>query len=389
MSSNRDVVGWIDPKEWEHVFNNIFSGDDARIKHGLDVIKIWKCRYTERIPVAIEATLQILSCITAEDKGDISNRQRMSTAISQFIGLLTERVQKGQMHSVPMRQRGELFGIREWMTCLRHEIAHGLLPTFGLLQKGVNFALQWLKICHWDQHMEWNRSKENVTIEKTVHAPELEPILDYIFANSKKTTASKPPISELALLVETMLAYNIIFIPIYVACNMRHYDKVTFCDSVMKQFERILESLRDSNYLETLLTEIKHITQYPYMPKAAVATLVNLILDMSKGSCSNTFTSALSPMDNMYISCDEHETSKITATNRNEHTPTSTWTLCDYDLSECRPGVMPGQKKESLWDSLHGERFTEDDDDVGISCNLEEWSMQVEINLQYCDFDLL
>lgn len=69
----------------------------------------------------------------------------------------------------PIHEVGEDLGIPEWLTNLRHEMAHGPLPPLVLLEKAVVFALDWLKHNHWDVQVDLlvasHKHDDNVIME--------------------------------------------------------------------------------------------------------------------------------------------------------------------------------------------------------------------------------
>nr|XP_002123272.1 uncharacterized protein LOC100183975 [Ciona intestinalis] len=156
------VVAWCCEEEWLNVYHNLFYGDVQSQTDALDVINIWRLRFSSKVPVAIEATLRLFeSSLEYQLVSGGAQRQMMSAAVTQFVGLLTEKGLKGNVRK-PIHHVGVDLGIPEWLINLRHEMAHGPLPALPMLHKAVTFAIDWLKENHWDvQAHKINSTKNN------------------------------------------------------------------------------------------------------------------------------------------------------------------------------------------------------------------------------------
>jgi len=148
-------VSWLCDEEWYQTYEQLFYGSVEEQWQALDTVNVWRLRFAGgSIPVAIEATSRLLEALlVAGDLKDGACRQILSAGITQFIGLMTERGLKGNTRK-PIHEIGEDLGIPEWITNLRHEMAHGPLPPLVLLEKAVVFALDWLKHNHWDVQVD-------------------------------------------------------------------------------------------------------------------------------------------------------------------------------------------------------------------------------------------
>jgi len=151
---DRRIVGWTSNDEWLKIYELLFYGDTFKRFTALNVINVWRSRFGSRIPVAIEATSRLVEAWLEKDNVSLDGkRQILSAAITQFVGLMTERGLKGNTKK-PIHEIGEDLGIPEWLINLRHEMAHGPLPSLLMLEKAVLFALDWLKDNHWDKHLK-------------------------------------------------------------------------------------------------------------------------------------------------------------------------------------------------------------------------------------------
>eukprot|EP00121_Abeoforma_whisleri_P009286 Awhi_evm1s8536 len=53
------IVPWASNKEWEELYENIFSGNNERERLGLQGLDVWACR--GRLPTAIDCTRALLN----------------------------------------------------------------------------------------------------------------------------------------------------------------------------------------------------------------------------------------------------------------------------------------------------------------------------------------
>lgn len=97
MSSLQRKVAWLCDEEWYQIYNQLFYGTVDEQWAALDVVNVWRLRFAGgSIPVAIEATGRLLEALlVSADLNDGACRQILSAAITQFIGLITERGLKG------------------------------------------------------------------------------------------------------------------------------------------------------------------------------------------------------------------------------------------------------------------------------------------------------
>nr|XP_039260795.1 ribosomal biogenesis protein LAS1L-like [Styela clava] len=296
------VVGWADESEWEAVYFNLFYGDRYQIRAALNQISIWRARFAGRIPVAIEATAQLFECFLHEGGSNtMTKRQCMSTALSQFVGLLTERSLKTTGYHTPIHVRGEEMGIPEWIVNLRHEAAHGFVPSFLMLDKGVKFAFEWLKTVHWEKLHEKqikmtsnddNNGEDVVSIDRDIVA-----VLRNCFTKAVKRATPSKTLPELNSII-----------------SVKQNGKL--------RAERL--------YI---------LQEKPFDPKNEqdfLITIENCIAETR--SCEIQTTEFL-----------ENETIVI-------DNPSS-WTLFKGDIGGLPIGLMPGQDKTMLWKDLSSDRL--------------------------------
>ncbi|XP_076801239.1 uncharacterized protein LOC143445800 [Clavelina lepadiformis] len=148
------IVAWMSDHEWVKVYKSIFYGNSDDHYHALDLINVWRVRFFGRIPVAIEATARLVEALLEQNNvTEGARKQILSASIAQFVGLMTEKGLKSQCRR-PIHAVGEDIGIPEWLVNLRHEMAHGPLPSLIMMEKAVYFALHWIKENHWDIQAE-------------------------------------------------------------------------------------------------------------------------------------------------------------------------------------------------------------------------------------------
>ena len=149
---NVRVIAWVNDQEWFQIYNQIFYGSNEEKKHALEVLKVWRLRFSNKTPVAIETTCTLLEAYLFDQNIVKSLRQQfMSAAILQFVSLVAE--QNRVQHGIRL---GDNLSLPEWLIDIRHQIAHGPFPSLTVLEKAVTFCLEWLKVNHWDQQAEVN-----------------------------------------------------------------------------------------------------------------------------------------------------------------------------------------------------------------------------------------
>lgn len=150
---NARIVAWTSNQEWAQVYKQVFYGEVEDKKHALEVLKVWRLRYSNKTPVAIETTSTLLEASLLDQNTVKSIRQQvMSASILQFVSLVAE--ENRTLHVNPSESDS---AIPEWLIDIRHQIAHGPFPSLNVLEKAVAFCLEWLKFKHWDPHAELNQ----------------------------------------------------------------------------------------------------------------------------------------------------------------------------------------------------------------------------------------
>ena len=149
MYNNSFISGWINHDEWLYVYNNIFSSDIKQQQSAIDVIQVWKVKFGEKIPVAIESTCSLIQAKISCENADPSTQQfTLAFALGQFVGLMTERC-KGDKR--PMHIVASDLGIPQRLVDIRHHNTHRLPKPLPLIKSAVNDAILWLKNHHWDE----------------------------------------------------------------------------------------------------------------------------------------------------------------------------------------------------------------------------------------------
>jgi len=150
------LVGWLSNAEWLIVYEKLFSNKFEEEAEALEIIRVWRCKFGITIPVAIEVTSRLFEAKhSSQNNNNYEGCLALSCAITQFLGLVTEKFYKNTNKSenggrLPIHVVAENIGIPEWLTNIRHDTAHDLLRSYPVCKKAADFAINWLKQNHWD-----------------------------------------------------------------------------------------------------------------------------------------------------------------------------------------------------------------------------------------------
>ncbi|KAM6426971.1 ribosomal biogenesis protein LAS1L isoform 1-T2 [Liasis olivaceus] len=146
----RNVVPWQSKAEWDQVMVGLYCEDCQTQQDALDRVSVWKSRFGNKMPLAVECTADLIRCKLLDASGVLKSHELILTyglALVRFVNLITERKQK--MVTIPLRQLAKELNIPTWIVDLRHNLTHGTLPQLVTCQKGCDTVLDWLRRSYW------------------------------------------------------------------------------------------------------------------------------------------------------------------------------------------------------------------------------------------------
>ena len=175
---NISVTPWFTKQEWIKVAYCIVTATDSKIaeKHfqddtdfkdyssrnqielylkAIEDIDVWKTR-TNKLPAGVETTLCLLhGAITYAKSTDnsifcsrASLQLCLATAINRFLNLICH-TGFNLFGLTKYYDVAEKFSIPDWIVEVRHETAHGHMPSEELLLEALAFSLKWIVLNYW------------------------------------------------------------------------------------------------------------------------------------------------------------------------------------------------------------------------------------------------
>merc|ERR1712179_88062 len=110
-------------------------------------------------------------------------------AVLRFVNGVTDVHQTGQ-YAQSVQEIADKINIPDWMVDLRHESAHGKLPSFDLLKQGLMIALTWLDENYWQETAQKLHHKEREFAQNTKRGMEeyTELVIDILQSAFNKNT---------------------------------------------------------------------------------------------------------------------------------------------------------------------------------------------------------
>ena len=144
-------TAWRSRQNWLKVCHDLFSSDPADIRNGLVSVQCWQARY--KVPVGVEVTCELLQAKLAALQQPINPdilRNITSMALIRFVNGISDLYQ--QKRSLPKSIRLTLLeiGIPEWVCDQRHDATHHTMPCMSVLEKAVDFCLEWIHSFYWE-----------------------------------------------------------------------------------------------------------------------------------------------------------------------------------------------------------------------------------------------
>ncbi|XP_072287072.1 ribosomal biogenesis protein LAS1L isoform X2 [Pyxicephalus adspersus] len=154
MAGKRQVVAWISKAEWEQVLEYLYSRDSKLQRDALNLISVWKSRYGNSMPLAVECTADLIRCKILDESGGMGEQELAliyGLALVRFVNIITERKQK--TIAIPLRRLANELNIPEWVVNLRHSATHGKMPKLSMCRKGWEFVMEWLRREYWSRQL--------------------------------------------------------------------------------------------------------------------------------------------------------------------------------------------------------------------------------------------
>ncbi|KAL7411004.1 Las1-like-domain-containing protein [Mrakia frigida] len=140
---NRDELAQV--SSW--IFND--SNDFEARKRAVKRLKTWLYAHPSSHPVALSATLNLLSSLLLEASSSPTDphatRLSLSLSLVRFVNSLVDPLQTGQF-ARPIAMIAAELGIPGWLVELRHAGTHEGLPSVEVLREGAEEALNYLHL---------------------------------------------------------------------------------------------------------------------------------------------------------------------------------------------------------------------------------------------------
>lgn len=150
MYVNSKCVPWYSIAEYRFVLYKLKSSNSDDLYEALAFMHVWSSRVTaNKLPRAILCTYELLLARLQK------STQALANAIMRFISLVSSEAQDKNRSgfAIPIYSLVVNAGLPAWMSDMRNEIAHGVLPPEDSLIKGSKIALQWL-LRFWESNAE-------------------------------------------------------------------------------------------------------------------------------------------------------------------------------------------------------------------------------------------
>ena len=177
MENSQEIVvtPWVSQEEWNVVAQCILIGADPKhfqkyfegkteksnsnpieaFQRAIEVINIWKAR-THRLAAGIETTLCLLegaimyanSNLESNPQSNTSVCLCLATSINRFLNLICH-TGFNLFGLTKYYDVADRFSIPDWIVEVRHETAHGHMPSKELLLDALAFSLKWITLNYW------------------------------------------------------------------------------------------------------------------------------------------------------------------------------------------------------------------------------------------------
>jgi len=141
---NIKLVPWFNWSEWNYVYSLAF--DPKTANEAVKRIHTWQSR--GKIPLAIEATGNILEIMINDDGHDNQIRLLYSMAILRFVNGIVDHLQKG-FYAMSISNLAKTVNLPQFLVDLRHDATHKEIPSYEALKLAAKSTLLWIKENYW------------------------------------------------------------------------------------------------------------------------------------------------------------------------------------------------------------------------------------------------
>ncbi|KAM7542059.1 hypothetical protein Aperf_G00000013235 [Anoplocephala perfoliata] len=150
MYVNSRYVPWYSIAEYRFVLSKLKSSNSDDLYEAFLFMHVWSSRVSaSKFPRAILCSYELLLARLQR------STQALANAIMRFITLVSSEAQDKNRSgfAIPIYSLAANAGLPAWMSDLRNEIAHGVLPSEDSLIKAYEVAMQWL-LRFWETNAE-------------------------------------------------------------------------------------------------------------------------------------------------------------------------------------------------------------------------------------------
>jgi hypothetical protein len=133
-----------------------YKGDLRRNQEALDWIACWRCR--GRVPMAVEATAEIIQLNIQGSPSSYLQRLAISMVLVRLVNGISGNLQKG-VYAKSVADLAQSVGLPRILVDLRHEATHNNLPSLNILSIAADQALEWLEEHYWNAQEQQLRSQ--------------------------------------------------------------------------------------------------------------------------------------------------------------------------------------------------------------------------------------
>lgn len=155
-------TAWSTRKEFEEVYQELYSNDWKKQKHALGRISVWKSRIP-RLPTGIENTAALIGAMLEHRTemtagpmdGELNQKLRnlYGLALIRFVNDITEE----RKVKCPIRNNlmsiAKKLNLPQWLVVLRHNATHRELPSLDMITDAVECSLKYLKEHCWEKQL--------------------------------------------------------------------------------------------------------------------------------------------------------------------------------------------------------------------------------------------
>jgi hypothetical protein len=163
---------WSGSKEWDNVFEMLYSSESNLRRKGLARVAAWKTRGV--IPALLEVTVDLISCSVHEEECAEGPPKFVGRVLQLMYAMALTRFVNGafDVHYVissglnrDIRTVLGHCGVPSYIVTLRHHCAHRTLPSLESLKCAADAGLKWLLHNYWEPQRLLNHQRGGNTEE--------------------------------------------------------------------------------------------------------------------------------------------------------------------------------------------------------------------------------